>query len=185
MPHQVLNKYSLEYTEIYYNLGYLYYELGDFERGLHYFAKADEEYCKRNKIENGQLLVGMIDKKGTPFWNFSNHLCQNCGGYDSFGKPFGYQALFGKKFEAKEVRLLLEDLPLLLKLQFVLAVEEFWNVYSYSFNIMKALRINRFLGNLVWILEAYSKYKLGKDHKTFKPILDWVFFIICHDFKNV
>ena len=163
---------SLDYTEIFYNIAFLYLELGDFEKGMHYFAKADDEYSKRNKIEIGQLLVEMIDKKGTPFWNFSNHLCQNCGGYDSFSKPFGYQALFGKKLEAKEVRLLLEDLPLLLKLQFVLSVEEFWNVYSFSYNIMKGLRINRYLGNLVWILEAYSKYKLGIELIGFKSVLN-------------
>ncbi|XID90377.1 hypothetical protein ACF3MZ_17705 [Paenibacillaceae bacterium WGS1546] len=162
---------SLDYTEIFYNLAFLYHELSDFEKGMHNFAKADEEHSKRNKVEIGQLLVGMIDKKGTPFWNFSNHLCLNCGGYDSFGKPFSYQALFGKKFEVKEVRLLLDDLPLLLKLQFVLSVEEFWNVYSYSYNIMKGLRINRFLGNLIWILEAYSKYKLGKEVINFKRII--------------
>ncbi|WNS41577.1 hypothetical protein [Paenibacillus sp. MMS20-IR301] len=163
---------SLDYTEIYYNIAFLYHELGNFEKGMHNFAKADEEHSKRNKVEIGQLLVGMIDKKGTPFWNFSNHLCLNCGGYDSFGKPFSYQALFGKKFEVKEVRLLLDDMPLILKLQFVLSVEEFWNVYSYSYNIMKGLRVNRFLGNLVWILEAYSKYKLGKELINFKIVLD-------------
>ncbi|MFD2744912.1 hypothetical protein ACFSTH_00915 [Paenibacillus yanchengensis] len=93
----------------------------------------------------------------------TDHFSQISKGYDSFSKPFSYQTLIGKKFKTKEVRLLLDDLLLLLKSQFVLSVEEFWNVYSYSYNIMKGLRINHFLGNLVWILEAYSKYKLGKE----------------------
>lgn len=84
-------------------------------------------------------------------------------GYDSFGRSFGYQALFGEKFEEKEVQSLLKDLPLILKLQFIITVEEFWKVYSYEFTVMKSLRINRFLGNLVWILEAYTKYKIRRD----------------------
>ncbi|MBU5672191.1 hypothetical protein [Paenibacillus brevis] len=163
---------SLDYTEIFYNLAFLYHELGDIEQGMYNFAKADEEHSKRNKAEIGQLLVEMIDKKGTPFWNFSNHLCLNCGGYDSFGKPFSYQTLFGKKFEVKEVRLLLDDLPLILKLQFVLSVEDFWKVYSYNYNIIKGLKVNRFLGNLVWTLETYSKYKLGKELINFRSILN-------------
>jgi tetratricopeptide (TPR) repeat protein len=153
---------TLDFTEVYYNLGFLNYEQGDFDLSMYYFAIADEIYCKQNRLSNGELLISLIDKNGSPFWSFSSHLCQNCAGNSSFDKDFGFNAVFGKKMNETEVKFLLDDFNSILLLQFVMSIERFWKVFSLKFNVVKALRINRFLGELVWLLEAYLKEKSGK-----------------------
>ncbi|NOU94891.1 hypothetical protein GC093_16920 [Paenibacillus sp. LMG 31456] len=57
----------LDFTEVYYNLGFLNYEQGDFDLSMYYFALADEIYCKQNGLSNGELLISLIDKNRSPF----------------------------------------------------------------------------------------------------------------------
>ncbi|GBF12608.1 hypothetical protein [Tepidibacillus sp. HK-1] len=149
---------SLNFTEIYYNLAKLKWDLGDYDNALFYLSLADTEYSKFENKSEGFFISFLLNSNGYLLWNIIPLIISSFENKESlnFGR---LKNELGIEVKKETITDLLNDFNSLTLYQFINAVNRFNNFDETQFNLYKSVRQFRILGDLVWIFECYLKDK--------------------------
>lgn len=160
----------LNFSEVYHNLAFLKFILGDTDSAFYYFASADQQYSLHRSPQTDSYTMMLLRTPGMPFERIIKQVCVNCSGMGWF-RDFEYKRLFDTDLQPDRFIDLFHEFSLPQVYQFILTNKRFWDSYSLGHNTVKALIMTRLFGELAWILESYLRPILKPARRTFHPCL--------------
>ena len=175
---------SLDFTEIYYNLGKLKWDSGDYDNALLYVVHADVGYSKHNLKPRGTFIRFLLNSRGYVLWNAIPYLVSDFSSCNLLFNNSNIKSIIGKDITENLIIELLKDFEMLLLLQFIKSFYRYHNFKDEKSNEYKALREFRILGDLTWLFECYLKDKFKVEGKQLYNLIQEHLFANKEEYKR-
>lgn len=146
------------FTELYYNIGKLKWDSGDYDNSLYYLVKADEEHGKHTNSNNGKFIKYLLQSKEYVLWNLIPFIASDYHNYRRI-LPCLENKEIEKLFSIDNIFELLNGVSPQILFQIINSVNRFHNFKGLESNGYQVVREAHTLGELAWIYDCYLKDK--------------------------
>lgn len=179
---------SINYTELFYNLGQLSGNLGNTDMAIYYISLADKEYSIKNCLVEGSFVKLLLSSNNHFLWNIASTLICDYQNYENIN---GHNSKFNSMLSSFNIEINRSTFDEFFKEIDVQTLFQLVDSFSHlnKFNIgsnmkeigtrYKSIYLYKVLGDLTWSFESYLKSNINlyfqKDmsHATLSDVLSY------------